>query len=215
MSSEAIIVIIGVTWVAIGLALAVYMGRRGHTAFGWGVIGVVLGPLAVLLAVQAVIEEPDHASLKTVDGGIPGVGSLDVLVGIDGSPEAAAAAVTALDLFASSMRRMTLAAVVDYDRVAGHERELRHQLDREADRVEEEICRRRAAGAPSMPGRCGTVLLTGRPDQALADEAIRDGYDVVIAGARGAGVSKALLGSVASRLASSSKVPVLIAPSDR
>jgi hypothetical protein len=38
------------TFVCIGFVLAIVMGRRGHSPFGWGVLGLVLGPIALLLA---------------------------------------------------------------------------------------------------------------------------------------------------------------------
>jgi len=215
MSSGLVFVIIGLTWISIGIGLAVYMGRRGHNAFGWGILGAILGPFAVLLAAQAVGDEANRVGSVTRDAGIPGRGSIDVLVGVDGSPEAAGAADAAIEILGPSIRRLTLAAVVDFDRIGEHERELRRELDRQADRADDAICARRAASGPAgLPGRCGTVVLKGRADHALAEEAARDGYDLLVVGARGAGVSKALLGSVASRLAGSGKVPVLIAPSD-
>jgi nucleotide-binding universal stress UspA family protein len=213
MSTQTIVVVIGVIWVVIGLGIGVYMGRRGHTAFGWGVIGCVLGPLAIVLVAQAVADEPNRAGSLTRDGGIPGRGSIDVLVGVDGSPEAAGAARAALELLGPSIRRLTLAAVLDFDRLGEHERELRQMLDHEADRVDDAMCAHRATGDAAVPGRSGTALLTGRPDQALAEHAATEGYDLVVIGSRGAGLSKAVLGSVASRLAGSGKVPVLIAPS--
>ena len=40
-------------WVTIGIVLSVVIGRRGHNSFGWLVMGVLLGPLAVVLAVDA------------------------------------------------------------------------------------------------------------------------------------------------------------------
>jgi hypothetical protein len=38
------------TWVAIGVVSAVVMGRRGSARFSWLVLGVVLGPLVIPLA---------------------------------------------------------------------------------------------------------------------------------------------------------------------
>ncbi len=46
-------VVIGVAWLAIGLVLSIVMGRRGHDTFSWLLLGTVLGPLAVVLAVEA------------------------------------------------------------------------------------------------------------------------------------------------------------------
>ena len=41
------------TFLAIGGALGVFMGRRGFDAYSWFVLGTILGPLAVFIAVLA------------------------------------------------------------------------------------------------------------------------------------------------------------------
>ena len=55
------------------------------------------------------------------------------------------------------------------------------------------------------------VLLAGRPAEALQRLAIEGGYDLLVVGARGAGLSRVLLGSTATTLAAHAKVPVLLA----
>ena len=57
-----------------------------------------------------------------------------------------------------------------------------------------------------------TVLLQGRPAEALSDYAELEGHTIMAIGSRGRGASKALLGSVASRLAQRSPTPVLVVP---
>ena len=52
--------------------------------------------------------------------------------------------------------------------------------------------------------------MAGRPATVLDTIAAEDGYDLLVVGARGAGLSKVLLGSVASRLAARASVPVLV-----
>jgi hypothetical protein len=72
----------------IGITLAILMGRRGHSAFEWFLIGVILGPIALLLAWGRVRSEPASLNPEIVDA-VPGTGTgpVDVLVGIDGSAE--------------------------------------------------------------------------------------------------------------------------------
>lgn len=53
MPGFGFVVAIGAVWMGIGVVLAVVMGRRGHSSFGWLVLGAVLGPLAVVLAIDA------------------------------------------------------------------------------------------------------------------------------------------------------------------
>ncbi len=45
--------VLAAAWLAIGLVLAIVMGRRGHDSFGWLVLGTLLGPMGVVLAVAA------------------------------------------------------------------------------------------------------------------------------------------------------------------
>jgi nucleotide-binding universal stress UspA family protein len=55
------------------------------------------------------------------------------------------------------------------------------------------------------------VLLSGRPADELECLAMDEGYDLLVVGARGAGLSTALLGSTATTLAARGRVPVLVA----
>ena len=57
-------------WIAIGVVLSVLMGRRGHNAFGWLIIGVFLGPLSIPLAVASARHES-----RPVRPGLTGLGS--------------------------------------------------------------------------------------------------------------------------------------------
>jgi hypothetical protein len=124
------------TFGCIGLVLAIVMGRLGHSPFAWGVLGLLLGPIALLLALVAARDE--RSSSWLVAGGIPGSGPVDVLVGIDGSPESAAATAAALDLLGGRVGRLTLVAVAEIDdSVAGRQEQarLRGELERQAEAV--------------------------------------------------------------------------------
>jgi len=134
VSSTAFLTLLMGTFACIGFVLAIVMGRLGHSSYAWG----LLGPIALLLALVEVRSERPWWT-RLVASGDPGGGPVDVLVGIDGSPESAAATTAALDTIAAE-----------------------------------------------------------------------DGYDLLVVGARGAGLSKVLLGSVASRLAARASVPVLV-----
>jgi hypothetical protein len=54
------------------------------------------------------------------------------------------------------------------------------------------------------------VLRWGQPAATLDRMAAEDGYGLLVIGARGAGLSSVLLGSVATRLAARASVPVLV-----
>jgi nucleotide-binding universal stress UspA family protein len=212
MSVTTALLTLGATWLGVGLLLALVMGRRGHDPFPWWLIGSVLGPLALPLALSAERRRLGAAS-RTVRAGVPGHGPVDVLAGIDGSPEAAAALATALDLLGPRVGRLTLASVTRLDGSVEHEREERQalaELERQA-----ELVRARLVATPSAPpGRPRLpqiVLLSGRPSEALERLATEGGFDLLVVGTRGSGLSKFLLGSTARALAVHAKVPVLLA----
>jgi nucleotide-binding universal stress UspA family protein len=199
------------TFVCIGFVLAIVMGRLGHSPFAWGLLGLVLGPIALLLALVAARDEPSPARL--VASGVPGAGPVDVLVGIDGSPESAAATTAALELLGGRVGRLTLVAVAEVDdSVAGRQERVRLQgeLERQAEAVrawQQKLHRTVKAVRPVIPE---LVLRSGQPAATLDRIAAEDGYGLLVVGARGAGLSSVLLGSVATRLAARASVPVLV-----
>ena len=211
MSYALLIPIIGVTWVCIGLVLALVMRRRGHLGFSWFVLGMVMGPMAVVFAIDTLRHEsPSEA--EVLDPGLPRPGRIDVLVGVDGSPASAAAVDAAARLFRPALGRMTLATVIDRDESPGSgvEHAAEAELERAAARVMAldpamELLRR-----PRF--RPELVVLRGRPADVLSAYALERGYEVLVVGSRGAGLAKTVLGGVAEALAAGSAVPALVVP---
>ena len=193
-----ILQIAAATWIVTGVATAVVMARRGHDAVLWMVIGIVLGPVAAIMSILAARDDRS-APVRIVASGLRGRGELDVLVGIDGSAQSDAAVLDVLRLFGHHLRRLTLATVVDYD-VAENETVVA-EFGR---RMRERAARLAPHLAPEL------VVLPGAPADALVRYATEHDFDFVAVGARSE-EPKGVLGSVASRLASASAVPVLIA----
>lgn len=108
----------------------------------------------------------------------------------------------AVRLLGPRVRRLTLARVVDYDAALD-------PRDRDVEREAIEALATRAAAMCEC--RPETVMLAGRPAATLARYAKEEAFDLLVVGKRGRGASKALLGSVASRLAGNREVPVPIA----
>ena len=212
MSYTVFLSLLMVTFACIGFVLALVMGRLGHSPFAWGLLGLVLGPIALLLALVEVRSERPWWT-RLVASGAPGSGPVDVLVGIDGSPESAAATTAALELLGDRVGRLTLVAVTEVDdSTAGHqERErLREELEGQAEAVrawQHEQRRTVKAVRPVIPE---LQLMSGPPARTLDTIAAEDGYGLLVVGARGAGMSSVLLGSVATKLATRASVPVLI-----
>ncbi len=144
--------------------------------------------------------------------GDPGGGPVDVLVGIDGSPESAATTTT-LDLLGGRVGRLTLVAVTDLDdSSAGREESVRLQgeLEGQAEAVRAWLRERDGPVQAKQTVVPELKLMAGQPATTLDTVAAEDGYDLLVVGARGAGLSSVLLGSVASRLAARARVPVLV-----
>jgi nucleotide-binding universal stress UspA family protein len=211
MSATTALVALAATWVGVGLLLAWVMGRHGHDPFAWWLLGSLLGPLAGPLAISAERHPADQA--WPLRAGRPGRGPVDVLAGLDGSPEAVAALAAALDLLGPRLGRLTLVTVLELDASVEHDRarvRARAELERQARLVQLRLST--GQHGPDDGRRVpGLVLLAGRPAQALQRLATEGGYDLLVAGTRGAGLSKLVLGSTATTLAAQAKVPVLLA----
>jgi nucleotide-binding universal stress UspA family protein len=194
MSFGSLAIIVAAIWLGIGLTLSLVMGRRGHDAFSWLVLGTLFGPIGAIFAVEARSDERVRSELVAAARSRRS-GPVDVLVGIDGSPDSAAALAAATALLGSRLGRLTLAMVLPYD--SGPER-------RRTARVELEELGSAVPGGPKLE------LLHGRPAPALLEHAAAGGYDLLVVGTRGAGLSKVLLGSTAVDVAEWAKVPVLL-----
>ena len=212
VSSTAFLSLLMATFACIGLVLAIGMGRLGRSSFAWGLLGLLLGPIALLLALVEVRDERPWWT-RLVATGDPGGGPVDVLVGIDGSPESTAATTAALELLGGRVGRLTLVAVTDLDdSYAGREERMRLQgeLERQAGTVQAWPWEGDGPDQAKQTVVPELRLTAGRPATTLDTVAAEDGYDLLVVGARGAGLSSLLLGSVASRLAARASVPVLV-----
>jgi nucleotide-binding universal stress UspA family protein len=199
MTSDQIALAFLAVWVVHAIVLGLVMHRRGYNGFGWAVVAGALGPLATMLAVIRAV--PESADLR-VRAGAPGPGAVDLLAGIDGSPASIAGAREAIELLGRRLGRLSLAIVEPQDGTSEHDGTGRAHLDAAV-----------AALTPTLQAlgvSPDAVVLHGRPAVALVDHAGQHGYDVVAIGARGRGLSRAVLGSVANALMATSTIPVLV-----
>ena len=124
----------------------------------------------------------------------------------DGSPEAAAAMESALDLLGAQMTSLTVAAVVDLEAVStvrGREtqRETLARLDARVGDI---------AGVIKAP--VDTVILFGEPSHTLQRFAADHGYELIVVGCRSAGGSHLAGRGTARKLAAHAPVPVFVGP---
>ena len=205
-------VVIAVAWVAVGAAVGVIEARHGSWHRGW-LVSAIFGPFSVPLALHRWRAERPLPTVLTT--GRVQRGPVDLLIGMDGSEASLSAALLAVRLFGSRVRRVTLAAVLDVDTAEPHADNVLHPKP-----WPEELLARAnlelaaAALKEHLVQSPGSVILAGAPGDALERYAIDENYEVIVVGCRGRGLSKLLLGSCASRLACNTHVPVLLIPAE-
>lgn len=186
-------------WLLLAAAVSVWMGRRGHSSFGWAVVVGALGPFALPIVWSAVRRERD-THLTIVRRGTGGTGPVDVLIGVDGSEASEAALAFVCDTLGERIGQLHLATVIDYDQGELGGRSAAVAAQAELDAL-----------ALTRPERQATlVVLVGKPAEALVEYAAQAEVDLIAVGSRGAGRTPALLGSTAERLTRESPVPVLL-----
>ena len=201
MSTEVLLALALLAWISFGPLLAVVMGRRGHSTTAWGAIGTLLGPLAVPIAIENRWRRRD-AALEVLVAAPPHGGPVSVLAGIDGSDEARAALGAAVRLLGDRIDRLTLASVLSYDTADDH-------VALADGRATAGLWM--AAAQAAIPDvEADEVIVVGQPAPALQRLAVSGGYDLVVVGPRGHGMSPRLFGSVAKALAEGSPVPILV-----
>lgn len=203
--------VVVVAWVVLGAVIGLVDGRHGHWSKSW-ILGAILGPLAIPLAMSSRRDEARALPVQLHQQPAR-QGALNVLVGVDGSPASYAAAATAAAWFGPQIGQLAIAAVLDFDTAAPHAGSIL------APEPWEEETKARAAlesVADMLSQRLGftptTLILPGSAADALEAYALEHGYDTLVVGCRGRGLSKSVLGSCATRLARRTQVPVLLVP---
>lgn len=200
-STEVLVVLLVVTWLAGGLVAAVAMRRSGGDFGIWLGVGIVLGPFAAWLALDRLRHLPVRAPLSAEEFH---PGPLDILVGIDGSASSVAAAQTALGLLGDDVTSLTFVMVLDHE-ASGAFSGIGAQSQAYA---------RLAAVAEEIGCEPDELkVLYGRPAAEIAGFAREAGIELIVVGARGHGLTEAMFGSVTGELIRSSSVPVLVGPS--
>lgn len=185
-------------WLAIGVILSIVLGRRGHDRVQWLLLGALLGPLALVLAADALRngEEAEPESFGSPASIEVDPEAIDVMIGYDGSADSEAAIESALELFGDRLGRFELVSVIPFDGGLAAERDARATLER----------RTRDLSWVSPTAR----IVRGLPSQALAKAATERHFDVLAVGRTGSGRAP-IFGSTARQLSSQNNVRVLLA----
>lgn len=212
-----VVTLIVIGWIVTGFAVGFYEVRRGHWHWLW-LLGAISGPLAIPLARMANQDEPFIRPQRVGGPSVakPSKAHLHVLVGVDGSEDSRAAAHRAASLLGGHVGRLTLATVLDYETMnvtspgtLGSEDSVRERKG-----AESVLAQRARDLRPLLDWEPTTVLLPGRPSEALLEFARDTDVDIVAVGRRGRGLSRRLLGSCAWDLVRQSEIPVLVVSRD-
>ncbi|HEX6248451.1 MAG TPA: universal stress protein [Nocardioidaceae bacterium] len=199
MSGYVFPVLVLVTWVAIGLASVVFLGRHGRRSAAWYAIGVALGPILLPIALELAQREGMLLTRSAPETGE--APRLTVLAAVDGSRESDDSLVDAARVLAPKGAQFILLTVMDPD-VGDH--------DPEARRRAEELLRSRADRLPEGCLPPVFEVASGEPARVVLDRAAAGAVDLVVMGRRGRGLSERILGSVADHVVRRSPRPVLL-----
>lgn len=183
-------------WVIGGLVGYYYMVRHAHPSLVWLLVGIGLGPFAVLVFMERADEEP---ALVT-GAGRPEPGRTEIVVGVDGSPEAAAAVAAANRLFAGDQCCVVLCEVIHYDAQGDPTSAAARGAQQRLDRIAKEL----------DAAHVDTQVVVGTPVESLITVAAERGAHAIVVGNRGKGLSRRMLGSVSEGLVGRAPCPVMI-----
>lgn len=203
--SFAAAILIWTVVVIVSMIVVVYLAKRwGRDPFGWALLAATMGPIAVVGLVgtrQSDVRSP--TPFETVPAG-PGAAPL--LAACDG-----AAASARIARYVAAMHRpgadVVLLTVLPHEARPGAEW---------AGAPDEH--RRRVDAATAEPARIlneagmrpRVAVGYGSPAEEILRCAAEERAEAIVVGRRGAGLTKALLGSVSDRVVREAKVPVVV-----
>lgn len=188
--------------VLISMLIVAYLARRwGHDPFGWLFLAAVMGPIAIVALVGT--RQKNQEAARSRSAGVSGGGPAPVVVACDGSDATARTA-----RYASSSAGMSRIVLLV---VEGHEAEPRtpEESERQAQRIER-ITSPAQAELRKKGISAETVVVYGNPGEEIVRYADAAGASAIVVGRRGAGLSRALLGSVSEHVVRNAKQPVLV-----
>ena len=193
-------------WLAIVLVSMLIIGyvatRWGHDPFGWLFLAAVMGPIAIVALIGTRQREQSLPKAVSETAAAPGV--TRIVVGCDGSD-------AGRRISDYVVRTWSLSAEVVLVAVEAHEAEPRSPA--------EETAQRRRIDAYTAPAREAlviagiqprTVVAYGNPGEQIVRVANDEGAAAIVVGRRGAGLTRALLGSVSDHVVRNASQPVVI-----
>ena len=195
-------------WLAVVLVtmLAItYLARRwGHDPFGWLLLSAAMGPIA-LVAMVGTRQRDTALAAKPRAAGAPRVGGGPVvLAACDGSEATARIGRHLAESYGPGTDVVLL--VVEPHESAPRTPAEEQQAKREAEKTT--AAAREALRAAGMSAR--TAIAYGSAGEEIVRAGDAEGAAVIVVGRRGAGLSRALLGSVSEHVVKHARHPVVV-----
>ncbi len=188
--------------VLVSMLVVAYLARRwGHDPFGWLILAAAMGPIAIIALVGT--RHKNEETARRGAGSVRDDGPVPVIIACDGSEATSRAA----RYLTSSNPGSRIVLLV----VEGHEAEPRtsQESEQQAARVA-----RMVAPAEAELKRMGvaseTVVVYGKAGEEIVRYADASGATAIVVGRRGAGLSRALLGSASDHVVRNAKQPVVV-----
>ncbi|QGN49900.1 universal stress protein [Micromonospora sp. WMMD558] len=192
MTSGWWVLLVAVVWLTIGLLTAAwFVIRAGHRHLSWYLVGALLGPLFIPIAVERGRADPTVTDVAHRPPARQGTG-LRVAIGVDGSPESDLALRSTARILSRTASVLVLVTVTNPDLV-GEDVSI---AQRAARRMLDERARTIPDGLPPPT----TEIVRGHPVDALLAAAEAHDVDLLVVGRHGHGMRDRLLGSVAEEL---------------
>jgi nucleotide-binding universal stress UspA family protein len=205
MSAGAVLLGWAVVVIA-SMLVASYLARRwGRDPFGWALLSAALGPIALVALAgtrQADLIRPEPFERRADGRG--GAGER-VLLAVDGSAVGGRLARHMVDLHRADVAPMLLVVLPheDFER-GGAASKAEHDAKIDAATADAMVILRTAGLAPSV------IVGYGSPGEEIVRCADEQRAAAIVVGRRGAGLSRALLGSVSDYVVRHAKQPVAI-----
>jgi len=197
--------------VVVTMIVVTYLARRwGRDPFGWLLLSAAMGPIAIVALMGTRSADVERGRRPSTTGTPRLPVHARILVGCDGS-DAGLRIADHIERHLSQSAEVFLACVLPLEAEPGRDKRAKLDCDAQVARMAEEtlgILRvgTLASGRPAAR----TVVAFGQPGAEIVRLAEREQADLIIVGRRGAGLSRALLGSVSDYVTKHAKCPVLI-----
>lgn len=194
------------SWLAIVLVSMLVVGyvaaRWGHDPFGWLFLAAVMGPIAIIALVGTRNREQSlagAASPPRAPGEVP-----RIIIGCDGSDAGRRIGEYVASAWGAGAEVVLVV-------VEAHEAEPRSPAEETAQRQRIDACAapaRAALADSALTSR--TVVAYGSPGEQIVRIAREEQASAVVVGRRGAGLSRAVLGSVSDHVVRHADQPVVV-----